>query len=143
MDYAAIDLLTLELLGEISEGSSTYGVEDRAQAIQWAQEQTARLLGLTYCEAPLLVGTFPVATGETVSGVVCPLDVIKITRLEISLIPFLDLDAGEVIVPFNDTMEEPHHALSLDDPLLGVNPGQTVVPYSDVEDIDCGGVTQW
>jgi hypothetical protein len=82
MNYAEIVEATMVLLGETSEGSGTYESDQYAQAIQWAQEQVASLTGITYHEAIIPVTVRTEVTGETVSVVVIPSDVIKGIRVE-------------------------------------------------------------
>jgi hypothetical protein len=83
MDYAAIELQTLTLIAEIAEGSATYTDTQLSSGIEWAQEQIARLLGLTYVEA--VTGTVGVtgATGATQTSVVIPADAISVVRMQL------------------------------------------------------------
>ncbi len=83
MEYSEIKLLTLELLGEIAEGSSTYSDDQISDGIQWAQLQTAQMLGLTYVEAISGTTGATAASGEIVMGVLIPTDAIKVKRLQV------------------------------------------------------------
>lgn len=83
MDYAAILLQTQQLLADLADGSTSYAPEDYLKSANWAQEQAARILGLTYLEqnVPVALGTG--AWGETIFEVPIPVDAIKVTRCEI------------------------------------------------------------
>ena len=84
MEYSAIKLQTLTLLAEIAEGSSTYSDEQIADSIQWAQEETTRLLGLTFVESAIGVTAATGLQGATgVMGVVAPDDAIRVTRVQV------------------------------------------------------------
>jgi len=85
MDYASILLQTQQLLGELSEGSGTYEDGDYLKAANWAQEQAARLLGLTYVEVnqPVLIESG--LWDEIIHEVEIPQDAIKVTRCEIGI----------------------------------------------------------
>jgi hypothetical protein len=82
MDYRSIIDQTQALLGDVSEGSSQFDDIQYAAAVQWAQEQAAQRLGLTYEEDMTVVvgGTGP--WGELLREVPIPADAVKITRLE-------------------------------------------------------------
>jgi len=83
MNYADIKLATKTLLGETSDGSGTFGNPDQyPNAIQWAQQQLAQLLGLTYAEAPVTVDPLALGTGETVYTLLAPADMIIPVRIE-------------------------------------------------------------
>lgn len=83
MDYADISLQVESLLGELAEGSGTYTPTDLANAVQWAQEQEAQALGLTYTELNTQVATATGPWGETLRQVSIPSDAIKVARCEI------------------------------------------------------------
>ena len=83
MDYAEIELQTLVLLAEIAQGSTSYTDAQVADGIQWAQEQTSHLLGLTYTESVLAITGVTGATGAMQTGVLIPADAIKVTRLQV------------------------------------------------------------
>lgn len=94
MDYAEVKLLTLELIGEISEGSSTYSDDLISQSEQWAQEQIAQLLGLTYTEGVTGTAGYTAATGEIMTSVAIPTDAIRVTRLQLWDASMTDLIGG-------------------------------------------------
>jgi hypothetical protein len=83
MDYAEIELQTLVLMAEISGGSSTYTDAQLSTGIQWAQEQLAYLMGLTYTEAKLGMTGFTGATGATQNSVLYPEDMMKMVRVQL------------------------------------------------------------
>lgn len=82
MDYSDIKLQTLTLLGEIAEGSDTYSDAQVADAIQWAQEEATRLLGLTFVESVTGV-TETTESYASAYGVYIPTDAIKVTRVQL------------------------------------------------------------
>lgn len=96
MDYAQIIQDTLELLGDLSPGSSTYmpggDTTQMALAIQWAQEQMAIELDLTYFEAIVPVTAMPPINGMPAvtgafGGFPVPSDAIDLRRVMVSSVP--------------------------------------------------------
>ena len=84
MDYSGIKLQTLTLLAEIAEGSETYSDEQISDSIQWAQEQTGQLLGLTFVESVTGITAATGIQGATgVMGVVIPDDAVRVTRVQV------------------------------------------------------------
>ena len=80
------DLLdeTQTLLGDIPDVTPmVYNAQDYHDALQYAQERIAVLLGLTYKEATIPTGTFLDATGDSLTSVTIPTDAIIVTRLEL------------------------------------------------------------
>lgn len=84
MDYAEILAQTKQLLGEVSEGSSTYAATDFSAAIQWAQEQACQHLGLTYTEVVQAVSTGAGPWADPIHWASISSDAIKVTRVELS-----------------------------------------------------------
>jgi len=84
MDYSEILTQTKTLLGQNSDGSGTFTSEDYAVAIQWAQEQAAQHLGLTYLEFNIAPATGTDVWGDPTTYVVVPDDAIQVTRVEVA-----------------------------------------------------------
>ena len=80
MDLAEIMTATQVLLGEISPGSGSFD-DQYMDAIQWAQEEVCRFLGLSYVETFVAWSGVTGATGEVVSTVIIPQDCIKLERV--------------------------------------------------------------
>jgi hypothetical protein len=94
MQYSDIKLKTLELVGDIAEGSSAYSPELVAKAAQWSQEQACQLLGLSYIEGITGLTGVTYAAGETGVGVLVPADAIKVTRIQLWDSSMIDLVGG-------------------------------------------------
>ena len=87
MEYAEILSDTQALIGDGAEGSSRYSSDQYAAALQWAQEQAADVLGLTYQETNVVTSASTGPWGETLTTVGIPTDAIKVTRCEIGTSP--------------------------------------------------------
>ncbi len=105
MNLAQIQQKTLELLGDAAEGSSTFvpngDYTNLNAAIQWAQEQAATELGLTFffeSSLPVVAQAPPVGMPTTpgaYGGVAIPSDCIELVRVAIGVAP----SSGTLVAP--------------------------------------------
>lgn len=72
------------LVGEVAPGSLAFTSDQYAAALQWAQEQASRLLGLTYQEEIMPTYSTVGPWGESLTTVDIPTDAIKVTRCELA-----------------------------------------------------------
>ena len=71
------------LMGTLAPGNYTWTPQQILDAIQWAQEEEARLSGLTYLEVDLPAYSVSGPWGEAEQQVDIPIDAIKVVRCEI------------------------------------------------------------
>ena len=95
------------LMGEVGPAALSFTGDHYAAALQWAQSQTCRLLGLSYEE--LIVGTSGATGpwGESMTTVPIPTDAIKVTRCELAVLPFtITVTPARSIIQFDDNGDQ-------------------------------------
>jgi hypothetical protein len=85
MNYAQIKNDLATLLGTLGPANLAFTQDQVDAAVQWAQEQAARLVGLTYTEPNLPTIDVTGPWGEAMKGVTIPMDAIKVLRCEIGV----------------------------------------------------------